>query len=185
MVEFIRTRKISTSYLVARWAITTPATNSKIPPSRECISEKTAPPEMSATRPAKTWQIENDEVRRCIDQDPHEIIFKCTDRIRAVLHNHHRHNRTIEVESWKCGVERETGVTVTEVIVGAPGMGEQRGRRRVPNSRRNSRRRGVRKYDGPGEITAKQTIQPRARTPKTGVKVTGEVDMNGGRRRVC
>jgi hypothetical protein len=53
LVEFISTRKISTSYFVALRATIVPTMNSTMPPTSECISEKTAPPEMSATKKSR------------------------------------------------------------------------------------------------------------------------------------
>src|ERR1700727_518914 len=50
LLELKSTRKISTSYFVARLAITTPKTNNAIPPKSECSREKIAPPEIRATK---------------------------------------------------------------------------------------------------------------------------------------
>src|SRR6266567_7670683 len=50
VVEFSRTRSISTSCLVAIRATKTPTTNSKIPPRSECIRVKIEPPESRATK---------------------------------------------------------------------------------------------------------------------------------------
>src|ERR1700679_113648 len=50
LLEWKSTRRISTSYFVARLAMTTPTTNRAIPPKSECSREKIAPPEIRATK---------------------------------------------------------------------------------------------------------------------------------------